>query len=552
MESPIPSQASSAPLAESDALDDLHLPNLTPRQQQILALFRVGKVNKEIASELGIALGTVKQHVVALFKKLQVNNRAMAVSHGLNARLIDSQRKAAPLISDGLLERRPCLVLSVVLPDSAPASAGRLLHQTLAACAFDHDALFLSRKGNAGDLIFGIQPATEDDLFFLLRAADTVFSAFAAQDAALAAGLRGGLTAGLAIASMNRHGGWSGEAVASPAIAHARELACAAKPASLALSLSARDLLQALSPCAPTSAASELYFAALDSLPWRTENDRDLPLGRHAELGRLDALLASAAKGVSRLVYLEGETGMGKSRLCRHVAARCAAHAGTVHHFVCKPNRGNPLVYSLSDHRQSTIDCLLSILASAAVRTEALIVDDCHLLPADVLAQLAKAATQSPGRLVLLAARRLPEMPIVADETLRLGRLTKNAIEQLVLRTLGISEASPLVTTIVGDAAGVPLFAIQLARQHGRGPLPLPLRFVIGARMDSLGLDRVLLRRVAHAPVPLPITELAGDGITDDAVHLALACGLLKCDDQNRLSFTHPLLRRALIEAQVE
>ncbi|CAG0983112.1 partial Putative HTH-type transcriptional regulator YhjB, partial [Rhodocyclaceae bacterium] len=63
----LPGQAATVP--ERDA------PVLTGRQRQILELLRAGKVNKEIANELGIGLGTVKQHVVAIFKKLKVRNR---------------------------------------------------------------------------------------------------------------------------------------------------------------------------------------------------------------------------------------------------------------------------------------------------------------------------------------------------------------------------------------------------------------------------------------------------------------------------------------------
>ncbi|HDQ41159.1 MAG TPA: response regulator transcription factor [Desulfonatronum sp.] len=45
---------------------------LSPRQRQILEFIRRGKSNNEIAFDLGIGVGTVKQHVVALFRKLKV------------------------------------------------------------------------------------------------------------------------------------------------------------------------------------------------------------------------------------------------------------------------------------------------------------------------------------------------------------------------------------------------------------------------------------------------------------------------------------------------
>lgn len=541
------------------SIETLAEASLTPRQQQILGLLRAGKVNKEIARELDISLGTVKQHVVALFKKLKVRNRAMAVSHGLKFGASGNRAEAPKLTGEGLLERRPCVVLSVVLPESVPADAGRLMHQTLATYAFDHDALFLARKGNAGDLIFGIQHPREHDLFLVLRAAHIVFRALATQDVAFADALRGGLTAGMVVASVNRHGGWSGEAIASPAIAQARELAHAAQPGRLALSPSAEDLLQALSPCAPTPVVPDFFsFQALDRFPWNTGCDPEAPVGRDLELKRLEAALESAAAGAHRLVYLEGETGMGKSRLCRWLATRCTARGGRVHHFVCAPDSGGLLIYALPDGKPTTIAAVRETLAATpAARPEAVIVDDGHLLAADILAALTQLGANTAGRLVVIAARRLPETAAKADETLRLGRLTQSATEQLVGRILGATDLSPLATKISRDAVGVPLFAIQLARQHEPGPLPLPLRFVIGARMDSLGLDHVLLRRVAHESSPRSLAELAADmnaslDTVQAATALAVASGVLRNDDQGRFSFTHPLLRRAVIDAQAD
>ena len=55
------------------------LGRLTPRQRQVLSLLAEGKSNKEIASELGLAAGTVKIHVSSIFKALNVNNRTLAV-----------------------------------------------------------------------------------------------------------------------------------------------------------------------------------------------------------------------------------------------------------------------------------------------------------------------------------------------------------------------------------------------------------------------------------------------------------------------------------------
>lgn len=52
--------------------------DFTPRQMQLIALLAEGKANKEIADELRIASGTVKQHLVVLFRKMGVPNRSKA------------------------------------------------------------------------------------------------------------------------------------------------------------------------------------------------------------------------------------------------------------------------------------------------------------------------------------------------------------------------------------------------------------------------------------------------------------------------------------------
>lgn len=53
---------------------------LTARQQEIMKWVRQGKTNAEIGAIMGISAYTVKNHLQKIFKRLQVNNRAQAVS----------------------------------------------------------------------------------------------------------------------------------------------------------------------------------------------------------------------------------------------------------------------------------------------------------------------------------------------------------------------------------------------------------------------------------------------------------------------------------------
>ncbi len=52
----------------------LNTADLTPRQIEILVLLSKGLRYEDIASELGITLGTTKQHVHMIYKKLRVKN----------------------------------------------------------------------------------------------------------------------------------------------------------------------------------------------------------------------------------------------------------------------------------------------------------------------------------------------------------------------------------------------------------------------------------------------------------------------------------------------
>ncbi|PWB69567.1 MAG: DNA-binding response regulator [Anaerolineales bacterium] len=56
---------------------------LTERESEVLGLLAKGLANKQIAAALGISEHTVKFHVSSIYTKLNVTNRAEAVSEGL-------------------------------------------------------------------------------------------------------------------------------------------------------------------------------------------------------------------------------------------------------------------------------------------------------------------------------------------------------------------------------------------------------------------------------------------------------------------------------------
>ena len=59
--------------------------NLTPRQREILIQMADGKLNKQIAYDLGLSERTVKMHRAALFKSLDVRTSADAIRVAIEA-----------------------------------------------------------------------------------------------------------------------------------------------------------------------------------------------------------------------------------------------------------------------------------------------------------------------------------------------------------------------------------------------------------------------------------------------------------------------------------
>ena len=70
---------------ELQSLDDEEMENaarlasLTPAQMRVLIGLTDGLLNKQIAYNMGVSEATIKAHVTAIFKKLQVNTRTQAV-----------------------------------------------------------------------------------------------------------------------------------------------------------------------------------------------------------------------------------------------------------------------------------------------------------------------------------------------------------------------------------------------------------------------------------------------------------------------------------------
>ena len=62
---------------------------LTPREQEVLGLMKLGHTNRQIAADLAISLGTAKNHVEHIISKLGVSDRTQAVVRALELGILD-------------------------------------------------------------------------------------------------------------------------------------------------------------------------------------------------------------------------------------------------------------------------------------------------------------------------------------------------------------------------------------------------------------------------------------------------------------------------------
>jgi DNA-binding CsgD family transcriptional regulator len=56
------------------------VPELTPRQWQLMELLAAGHTNTQIARQLGVSEGTVRKHLENIYRRLQVSSRAAAIT----------------------------------------------------------------------------------------------------------------------------------------------------------------------------------------------------------------------------------------------------------------------------------------------------------------------------------------------------------------------------------------------------------------------------------------------------------------------------------------
>ncbi len=516
---------------------------LTARQQEILELMQQGKVNKEIARDLDISLGTVKQHLVAIFKKLNVQNRTMAVAR--LAEFKDQSGFDAAFANETLIARRPAIVLSLKTNGRLPRSAQKLFHTRLSEVAFDSQALFMSREPGDGDLIFGLKRSSAQDIRTAILVADYLFrimSEFVKDTLADPNSdqiLTGALVAGLITVSQNRFGGWSGETVGSHVLSWGHQLRDSAAKGNIYFDEPVKSVMSAFDITLPGGISNQLPLSEIVKLNnW--DHDESFPLiGREQELEQVDALLANEFS----VLIVEGENGMGKSRLCRE-AARRAVNQSIPLNYIRVVNAGffDSVTHCYAESWSELADMLKDKPKGL------MIIDDAHHLTADAKGELITYLSGLRHQVRFILCGRQPQQYDFEDDLfpfckkIHLQRLATEQIRKLV----SAEQADAGFSVIAERSRGIPLFAKELMLQDG-DEISLAMLITVASRIDKFKVDWKLLYCVASHESAVSVERLASL-MRDDtayiraAVERAESLGVLQYES-GLTSFRHPLVQ---------
>ena len=288
-----------------------------------------------------------------------------------------------------------------------------------------------------------------------------------------------------------------------------------------------------------------------------------LLVGRGAELDDLDGLLAAAAARDGAVVLLEGEAGIGRSRLVTALAGGADVLGVDL------------VVLRFPGPSADRIDALLG---TPADRPRAVVLDDVHLADDESLDVLTRSAHSGPipATLLVLTERPVPyreavQRMVVAwvragARNVELRPLAPPAVVELAERLVG-HRVGPLLRGVLSTAGGNPRLATAVVRacQHA-GALRESLDGVLDiegtgwqdelddvARAHLAYLDPAVIELLSQAAVlgssfVMPdLAALADVPLTDcwRTVRHALAAGVVAARG-DRLVFRHDLVRTAL------
>jgi DNA-binding SARP family transcriptional activator len=336
--------------------------------------------------------------------------------------------------------------------------------------------------------------------------------------------------------------------------------------------------------------APEPRRAAPDTPPVAVRREQPPLIGRDAELEQLLAAAADARAGHGSLAAVIGEAGIGKTRLVRELADRCAAdgmlvawgatpeeHTGAPlapWHRILAALPDSPSRRDLRARDGGPAEWAAEIVAAAAAQPLLVVVEDVSWADPASLAVLGALAPECADRGILLLVTRRPDPSPEWTEVA--GRLARLPHLRLELDTLRDDAATAVISSrllrprspetcaaVAARADGNPLFLVELARLLDQAPedvtepdvdVPGSVRDLMLARVQQLSPDaRSLLDVAAVAGREAPLSVVAtvvglSPAAFDDALDETTAAGVLVevGDSHPLVRFPHALLRDAV------
>lgn len=517
---------------------------LTPRQRQILRLMCEGKSNKEIANSLDISLGTVKQHAAALFKRMDVHNRSMAVSQGMelvNASTstdADKQSTQTPLnysAEESLLVRRPCTTVSFRASPSLNIKQIKRFNHTLAELAGRVDALYVPDDSGGGEVLLGIKTISEWDVLVAVRmvqqARDLARDVLGMSRLVISAAIN----CGLAVISIDAEGRWLGDTVATPVTSATRKMLSACAPGEVQIGASAIGMLGAFH-ASPFEAGPVLM--PLDRVAEILRFSFEGNIGQNGRADQYQVLSkALTTSDPARIYQLCGQVGIGKTHMCRGIFSQSINLRLPGRYFRSLP--GSQFCDATTGMSHS-LQTLLDEVKSLDKADRALvIVDDADLLHGDTRAALTDtlvAACQTG--IVSIITNQIPEQGEL--HTIELDRLSTRILEAILASSARLqNQDESELFTASRDANGLPLYALELISSINTDTT-LPMLTAIACQIHRKKLSWLLLRNLVKSEAIL-------DPPDQRAVSRAIGAGILiQIGNPSRLVFTTSILRRAV------
>jgi DNA-binding CsgD family transcriptional regulator len=318
-------------------------------------------------------------------------------------------------------------------------------------------------------------------------------------------------------------------------------------------------------------------------------------IGRAAELSSLGAALDDARAGQGRVVLVEGDAGLGKTRLVEHFTSKASGvrvlagggiplaadvpYAPMIEIFralaeLHPPARDGLLPRDQPPGARSPGPARLLSLAADALRAVAeqvpvvLVVEDLHWADAstrDLVSYLARALRRD--RVLLLITVRAEELDparpvaeLVGElaraphaERLLLDPLGRDEVAAQVRAITGVAPPAAMVDLMVARAAGNPFFTEELlAAGTAAQALPATVRDVLltrAARLPASGLRVLQAAAVAGRSVSHELLIAVTDPADLDAgLPAAVAHRLLEPQGDGYL-FRHPLIQETVYAA---